>query len=314
MIYTWHQKIWDQLVATRNANHLPHAILISGAEGIGKQAFAEALVNSLLCESPQENYNACGQCKSCHVKHSDAHPDYYQASIAENKTQIVVDQIRQLNNFLHMSRSYQGSRVAYINPAESLNVNAANSLLKSLEEPANNSVIILVTSQISTLLATIKSRCQMLHLPTPNKQVALHWLSLQSTQHSPEELLEMSAGKPLYALKLDNEEHFKRRKDFAHDLSAAINQRQSVTEVSKKWQNSPKDELLDWQIHWVQQLIKYHFNTKQHLPALAIPQSANLNHLWTLHDELIKFREIAHTSLNAQLFIENMLLSWVKLY
>jgi DNA polymerase-3 subunit delta' len=314
MIYTWHQKIWDQLVTTRDAKHLPHAILISGAEGTGKQAFAEAFVNSLLCESPLDNYHACGQCKSCYVKHSDAHPDYYQVSIAENKTQIVVDQIRQLNNFLHMSRSYQGSRVAYINSAEALNINAANSLLKSLEEPANNSAIILLTSQISTLLPTIKSRCQMLHLPTPNKQAALQWLVQQPIQHNPEELLEMSGGRPLYALGLDNEEHFKSRKDFAHDLSAVINQQQSLTEVSRKWQNSPKHELLDWQIHWVQQLIKYRFNTAQHLPALTIPQSANLNRLWGLHDELIKFRKIAHTSLNAQLFIENMLLSWSKLY
>ena len=314
MIYTWHQKSWDQLVTTRNAKHLPHAILISGAQGTGKKAFTEALVNSLLCESPLENYQACGQCKSCHVKHSGAHPDYYQVSIAENKTQMVVDQIRQLNNFLHMSRSYQGSRVAYIRPVEALNINAANSLLKSLEEPANNSAIILLTSQISTLLPTIKSRCQMLHLPTPNKQAALQWLSQQSIQHDAEELLEMSGGRPLYALDLDNEEHFKSRKDFARDLSTIINQQQSITEVSKKWQNSPKHELLDWQIHWIQQLIKSRFNTSQHLPALTIPQSVCLDRLWGLHDELIKFREIAHTSLNPQLFIENMLLSWSKLY
>ena len=314
MIYTWHQKIWDQLVSARHAKHLPHAILISGAEGIGKKAFADALVNSLLCESPLDNYLACGQCKSCHVKHSDAHPDYSQVSIAEKKTQIVVDQIRQLNGFLQLSRSYQGSRVAYINPAEALNINAANSLLKSLEEPANNSVIILLTSQLSTLLPTIKSRCQMLHLPTPTMQQALQWLSQQSIQHNPEELLEMAGGRPLYALELDNEEHFNSRKDFAHDLSAVINQQQSVTEVSKKCQDSPKHELLDWQIHWVQQIIKHHFNAAQHQPALAIPQSANLDRLWVLHDQLIKFRQISHTSLNAQLFVENMLLSWVKLH
>jgi DNA polymerase-3 subunit delta' len=314
MIYAWHQKTWNQLVTTRNAKQLAHAILISGAKDTGKQVFAEALVNSLLCESPLDNYHACGQCKSCHVKHSDAHPDYYQVSIADGKKQIAVDQIRQLNEFLHMSRSYQGSRVAFITPAEALNINAANSLLKSLEEPANNSVIILLTSQLSTLLATIKSRCQMLHLPTPNKQLALQWLSQQSIQHDPEVLLEMSAGRPLYALELDNAEYFNNRRDFANDLSAVINQQKSITDVSKKWLNTPKHELLDWQIQWIQQIIKYRFNTAQQQPSLIIPQSADLSRLWVLHDQLIKFRQIAHTSLNAQLFIENMLLSWMKLY
>ena len=313
MIHTWHQTVWDQLITTRNSNHLPHAILISGAEGTGKQAFAEALIDSLLCESPLKDYHACGHCKSCHVKHSDAHPDYVHVTIDEKKTQILIDQIRQLNEFLQLSRSYQGSRVAFIHPAEALNINAANSLLKSLEEPADNSVIILLTSQLSTLLPTIKSRCQILHLVTPSKETALQWLSQQSIQHKPDELLEMSGGRPLYALTLDNEEHFERRNNFANDLSAVVMHQQSITEISKKWQHAVKYELLDWQIHWVQQLIKCHFSHTQQPSVLTIPRSGEITNLWQLHDQLIKLRAIAHTSLNAQLFIENMLLSWMKL-
>lgn len=313
MIHTWHQTVWDQLITTRNSNHLPHAILISGAEGTGKQAFAEALIDSLLCESPLKDYHACGHCKSCHVKHSDAHPDYVHVTIDEKKTQILIDQIRQLNEFLQLSRSYQGSRVAFIHPAEALNINAANSLLKSLEEPADNSVIILLTSQLSTLLPTIKSRCQILHLVTPSKETALQWLSQQSIQHKPDELLEMSGGRPLYALTLDNEEHFERRNNFANDLSAVVMHQQSITEISKKWQHAVKYELLDWQIHWVQQLIKCHFSHTQQPSVLTIPRSGEIANLWQLHDQLIKLRAIAHTSLNAQLFIENMLLSWMKL-
>ncbi len=313
MIYTWHQKTWNQLIATRKVKHLPHAILISGAKGTGKQLFAETLVNSLLCESPLDNDYACGYCKSCHVRKADAHPDYFQVTLEEKKTQIVVDQIRQLNEFLHMSRSYKGSRVAFINPAEALNVNAANSLLKSLEEPANNSVIILLTSQLSTLLATIKSRCQMLHLAMPNEKEALQWLSEQPIKHQAKELLEMAGGKPLYALALDNNEHFECRNDFANDLSAVINQKKSITDISKKWQNDSKQELLDWQIHWAQLLIKHYFNASQKNIILTIPQPVEIAALWQLHDQLIKFRAIAHTSLNAQLFIENMLLLWMKL-
>ncbi len=313
MVHRWHQKSWDQLVIARNAKHLPHAILLAGAKGTGTQAFAQALVNSLLCESPLENYHACGECKGCRVRKGDVHPDYFQIAIEANKTQILIDQIRELNDFLHMSRSYLTSRVAFINPAEALNMNAANSLLKSLEEPANNSVIVLLTAQLSTLLPTIKSRCQILHLATPSKTIALQWLSEQSIQHSPEELLEMSSGKPLYALALDNEEHFKRRNDFANDLLAVMMQQQSLTEISKKWQTASKDELLSWQIHWVQQLIKYPFNKVQAQAILQIPHVVDSAKLWQLYDQLIKLRRLAHTSLNAQLFIESMLLLWMKL-
>ncbi|MCK5896894.1 MAG: DNA polymerase III subunit delta' [Cocleimonas sp.] len=313
MMYTWHQKVWDQLVVTRHAEHLPHALLLSGAKGIGKKGFAEALINSLLCESPRERYHPCGQCKSCQVKYSGAHPDYHRVTVADDKKQIVVDQIRQLNEFLHMSRSYNGYRVAFIHPVELLNINAANSLLKSLEEPADNSIIILLTSQPSTLLATLKSRCQMLYLPTPNKQDALQWLSQQAIQHKPNLLLAMSGGRPLYALDLDNDEYFNSRNEFANDLSAVINHQQAITDISKKWQKASKQELLDWQLNWVQQIIKDHFSKTQNKPILVLPKPIDIHHLWILHDQLIRFREIAHTSLNAQLFIESMLLSWMKL-
>jgi len=313
MFYPWHQQTWDRLITMRDAKHLPHALLISGAKGIGKQAFAQTLVNSLLCESPLRHYIACGQCKACYVRASEVHPDYHQVILAEDKSQIVVDQIRQLNQFLYMSRSYQGYRVVFISPAEALNINAANSLLKSLEEPADNTVIILLTSQLSTLLPTIKSRCQMLHLATPNQQLSLHWLCQQTLQHNAEELLSMAGGRPLYALSLDNEAHFNSRTDFANDIVAVINQRQSITETSKKWQNASKQELLDWQVDWIQQLIRDYFSDVQQKPTLTLPQPVDIAPLWLLHDELIQFRRLAHTSLNAQLFIENMLLSWMKL-
>jgi len=313
MIYTWQQAAWDQLVTTRNKQHLPHALLLSGASGMGKSVFAKALVDSLLCEQPLGNYQACRKCKSCKVHHAGAHPDYREVILTADKTQIVVDQIRNLNDFLHTSRSYQAYRVVFINPAEALNINAANSLLKSLEEPANGSVIVLLTSQLSSLLPTIKSRCQQLQLPLPNKKAALAWLTQQQTKHKPEDLLEMAGGRPLTALELDEAKHYESREEFSRDISATLLQQKTIIEVSKKWQNTSKQELLDWQIYWVQQLIKQSFSKHQKRHLLNTIKSYDINKLWLLHDELIKFREIAHTSLNNQLFVENMLLSWLKL-
>jgi hypothetical protein len=123
----------------------------------------------------------------------------------------------------------------------------------------------------------------------------------------------MSAGRPLYALALDDSDSFKRYKMFANDLSAVMNQRQAITEASKKWQHDSKRELLDWQIHWVQLLIRCYFSNSQNKPPLSMPKSIDITRLWSLYDELIALRKVAHTSLNAQLFIESMLLSWEKL-
>ena len=313
MIYSWHQPAWDQLVATRSSNHLVHALLISGQSGTGKYAFATTLVNSLLCESPYEDLHACGQCKSCKTQQAGAHPDYQEIILAPDKTQIVVDQIRSLNSFLHKSRSYKAYRVVFISPAETLNINAANSLLKSLEEPAESTVIILLTSQPSSLLATIKSRCQQVHLATPTKKQSLEWLSQQTTKHTPSDLLEMAGGRPIAALSLDESSQFESRQEFANDLSDVLEKNKTMIEVSKKWQSLSKQMLLDWQIIWVQQLIKQSFSNQSIKPSLRINRTYPINKLWILHDELIKLRAIAHTSLNAQLFLENMLLSWSKL-
>ena len=313
MIYSWHQTAWDQLAKTRESNHLPHALLISGANGTGKYAFVTTLVSSLLCESLLDDYQPCGKCRSCKVHKANAHPDYQEVLLAEGKTQIVVDQIRSLNSFLHKSRSYKAYRVVFISPAESLNINATNSLLKSLEEPADNSVIILLTSQPSILLPTIRSRCQALQLPLPSRNISLDWLSQQPIQHSPEELLDMAGGRPLAALKLDEGTLFESRKEFADDLSAVLMQQKTIIEVSKKWQSSSKQALLDWQINWVQQLIKQTLSKHSGKPVLNICKVFDINKLWSLHDELLVFKGLAHTSLNAQLFVENMLLSWLKI-
>ncbi|MCK5902098.1 MAG: DNA polymerase III subunit delta' [Cocleimonas sp.] len=313
-IYPWHQKAWNQLITARHQQRLPHALLLAGISGIGKQSFAKAFINSLLCESPLEEGQACYQCKSCKVHKAGTHPDYKQVLLAADKTQIVIDQIRSLNDFLHISRSYQRYRVVLISPAESLNLNAANSLLKSLEEPTAYSVIILLSSQPSVLLPTVKSRCQQLTLAPPHRTDAIHWLQTQSVQHDPEMLLALSGGRPLTALSFDHETPFKMRQDFLADLSLLLKGEKSITEMSKKWQNNSKQTLLDWQIIWAQQLIKQQFvQNKDQTLSLPLSKTVDLHALWSLHDELLKLKKMTHTSLNAQSFIETMLLLWLKL-
>ncbi|RVU86205.1 DNA polymerase III subunit delta' [Leucothrix sargassi] len=317
MIYPWQQNSWGHLTRVLGQGNFPHAILLAGPEHSGKHDFALALAQSLLCDSRAENEVACGHCQSCNIFKAGSHPDYTSISLAEKKTQIVVDQIRALNDFVYLSRSYQGSRVALISPVERLNINASNSLLKTLEEPPEQTVLILVTSNPSELLPTIKSRCQLLHLPQPSKAEAIEWLSTQELTHSAEELLDASLGKPLLAKNLDQDERLAVRKQFAGDILKLLRGSLSLVAAAKNWEKAPKAELVDWQLQWVDLMIKQLYSEPDAAQDVITPHL--LKHLkrspqalWQLRDGLLEVKQHVHTSLNALLFTENMLVLWQR--
>ena len=316
MVFSWQQSSWDSLTQGRKQNHLPHALLLAGPEYCGKLDFAIHLAKSLLCDnSDVESLVACGSCKSCHLFEAGSHPDYTTVQLAEKKTQIVVDQIRALNDFIYLSRSYEGSRVVIISPVERLNVNAANSLLKTLEEPPEKTVLILVSSNPSELLPTIRSRCQIMHLPQPPAAEAIKWLNEQALKHSPDDLLLASCGKPLLAKQLDGDERLATRKDFATDILKLLRGNHSLTFVAKKWEKNPKQDLLDWQLQWVESMIRSTYQSEDAQsdpisPHLHRLMNQSIDNLWQLRDGLMELKAHVHTSLSPLLFTENMLLLW----
>ena len=127
----WHAPLWQQFLALHRSGRLPHAMLLSGPRGVGKQRFAEALLGYLLCASPGET--ACGQCHGCHMLAAVYHPDLLRVSPEEGKRQIRIDPIREVNAFVSQTAQQGGHRVIVLSPAEAMNVAAANALLKSLE-------------------------------------------------------------------------------------------------------------------------------------------------------------------------------------
>jgi len=317
--YPWHQSSWDKFVSARSKNHLPHALLISGTEATGKLDFAKKIVTSLLCTSPINN-QACQKCNSCKTYQSGANPDYMNIELLEGKQQISVDQIRQLTEFISYTRSFEAYRVILLHPVERMNNNAANSLLKSLEEPANNTVIILVSSNLGRIIPTIKSRCQLLVLPSPSKEQAIEWIKQQSASKNPEELLEMANGQPLTAINISDED-IQSREELANDLLNICTEQKTVTDVAKVWEKLDHSALLNWQINWVQKFIKNkalgQSPTNKNQQKLDVILSKIENRIasdaqWELYQQLIKQKQYIHTSVNPLLFIENMLLLWLQ--
>ncbi|MGB1310097.1 MAG: DNA polymerase III subunit delta' [Leucothrix sp.] len=318
MIYPWQQASWNQLSQGRQQNHMPHALLLAGPEHCGKFDFASSLAKSLLCESRDNDTQvACNRCKSCSLFEAGSHPDYTSVQLAEKKSQIVVDQIRGLNEFVYLSRSYEGSRVVIISPVERLNINAANSLLKTLEEPPAKTVLILVSSNPSALIPTIRSRCQVLHLPQPTHQQALQWLATHDLENPVEELLLAATGKPMLAKQLDEGERLATRKQLATDILKLLRGSVSLVSVAKQWEKAPKADLLDWQLQWVQAMVRGHYQaegapTDTISPHLYRLMRQSVSSLWELHDGLLELKSHVHTSLSPLLFTEDMLLLWQK--
>ena len=316
-IYPWQGTQWQHYLTARNADHLAHAVLLTGSDGIGKNHFATLLANSLLCEQVDSNGYACGECKSCKVKKSNAHPDYKFVGLPEGKKQIPVNAIRQLTDFLVLSRSYEGYRVVVISDADKMNDNAANSLLKSLEEPPPKTVIILVVDQLTRLPTTIRSRCQIMAMNKPDKTTALAWLEQQNLQHSTEMMLSLADNKPLLAKELDtNEELLEQRSKFAKDVMAVLQDTRSVTEVAKEWEKADLSTLLNWQMKWVHAVVKTASVETEENPStnkfLAQIKSSikNTESLWKLYTDLLHLKSMTDYPLNRLMFTESMLLLW----
>ena len=211
---------WSRLVGS--LEQLPHALLIHGPRGVGKLVLARRFSQLLLCESPAARV-PCGRCDGCRWFAEGNHPDFrlVQPEIltqdaesgdeppeleqagkkSKPSIEIRVGQVRELGDFLYIGSHRGARRVALIHPAEAMNTNAANALLKALEEPPANAIFILVSHEPARLLATVCSRCVRIGVPVPDRRSALDWLESEGIADA-ERWLAYAGGAPLRALEL----------------------------------------------------------------------------------------------------------------
>ena len=195
----WQQNRWREVRNALRENRLSHALLVSGSAGIGKQHFCRALAALLLCHQ-RSGEAACGHCKSCDLLRAGSHSDMQWVGVEQGSRQIKIDQIRRFIEFASRTAALGEYKVVLLKPAEAMNANAANALLKTLEEPADNTHLLLMGDDVSRLLPTLRSRCQSLPLADPAKAQSLRWLGqVCGEPRLAEELLEAAAGKPLQA-------------------------------------------------------------------------------------------------------------------
>ena len=213
-MHPWTEPLLESV--RRRLDRLPHALLVHGARGVGKLALAERIAQLLLCEQEKK---PCGSCAGCRWFLAGTHPDFRRiepealakeplpgeegeespAKRGKPSIEIKIEQVRALTDFLNVGSHRGKLRIVLIHPAEDMNPTTQNALLKALEEPPPSVVFLLVSHWPSRLLPTVRSRCVLLPVPLPNKDVAQRWLEAHHVQDAGR-WLAYAGGAPLRAM------------------------------------------------------------------------------------------------------------------
>ncbi len=318
----WQGELW-RLLASRQQH--AHAYLLHGPAGIGKRALAERLMALLLCQQPVAD-GACGRCKGCLLLSAGTHPDHQVLEPEEADKAIRVDQVRQLVGFVSQTAQLGGRKVVLLEPAEAMNLNAANALLKSLEEPAGDTVLLLISHQPSRLLPTIKSRCVQQRCPLPNRDQSLHWLAQQLPDLAVaqrQELLALASDSPLGALKLHGQGVLEMRAQVVDGIKKLLKRQQTPSQLAEAWNPLPLLLLFDWFCEWAHLILRFQMtgdeaglgaaDMQKVIPYLA--QKAAPADLLVLQDWLLAHRQkvLGKANLNRVLLLEALLAQWASL-
>lgn len=315
----WHEQAVQRLQLAWKQQRWPHGLLIYGAEGLGKRRLAEWIAQAVLCDRTRDELVVCGECASCKLYAARTHPDLMLLSPEEDKQQIAIDQIREACANLAMTSYRQGFKVAIVEPAHQMTIGAANSLLKTLEEPAPNTMLILLTSRPSGLPATIRSRCQQLAVRAPVEREALAWLAANAEAPVPTEILRFAHGAPLRALDLAKGRYSTLSGEVRTGLEALFAGKADVTQIAKHWND---DDLIDRLLcvdHWIEQKIRLAVGqTADLVTGTVLPSGAptlNISRMFVCLDRVRELRAVlARTALNKELAVEAILLAMLETF
>lgn len=317
-LYPWHEQTWETLMKSLNSGRLPHALLISGHDGLGKQGLAEALVARVLCQQATDLQLACGRCGNCQLIAAASHPDFVRLTVEEGKTRIAVQQVRDMIAHLGM-KSYRGNeKVALVYPADSMNASSANSLLKTLEEPTDGTLLVLVTARPSRLPATILSRCQRMEIKPPGHDLGIQWLEQEHGKADWGPALAFASGAPIKALALHKAGFAQRIVDLEKQIGAIVAGRSDPTAVAAEWASKDPQLCLEWLKVWAGYLIR-----GRSLGSLdmisggadaktlkSFIQNIDLKMFFKYLDDVNRSFRLLETTVNKQSLMEAVLIPW----
>lgn len=307
----WLEAARTQLQAALQSGRLPHALLLLAAAGSGESALGLWAGQLALCDAPESA--PCGRCPSCRLFLAGNHPDFVFISFEEEAKVIKVDQIRALAGKLTL-KSFRGRRkVGIIDPADRMNTQAFNALLKTLEEPPEETLLVLVASRLDRLPRTVVSRCQRLRIVGPAMDVATRWLEASEARDDWPGLLELAGGAPVRAQDLAR----RRVPDIAREMQAALDATGRAPldplDLAQAWFRDRPTDRLAWLEAWIVRCIRElalgreapRSSTSSGLP--KAPAAMNIRTAFKLLDSIRAARATLESSLNTQLLFEDLL-------
>jgi DNA polymerase-3 subunit delta' len=313
-VESWQQPLIENLCELKAKGRLPHAVLIEVASRADVGAFIWQLSTALLCQSDAAD-KPCMQCSSCQLMAANSYPDFSIARLEENERtgklnkDIKIDQIRKLIHRLSLTENNASGKLAVIYPAEKMNIAAANSLLKTLEEPSSNSILLIVSHQPGRLPITIRSRCQRWPLHNPERSVGLDWLNEQGVdKSSADAYLELAKQDAQWALHLHSLDFLAIKQRFDELLSDFTNDRITAPQLIKQLKQDDSrilkllltgrlrekvsTQLQNEPLQSQKSAIKAALDLIQHLESTLSVEDNNLNLQLQLEDVLISMKQI----------------------
>lgn len=319
----WHDSQWRRFAAMQASARLPHALLLRGPEGVGKYRFARRMVSALLCERQEFETRPCGDCRGCHLVAADSHPDLHALAPPEGKHQIGIDQVRSLIERIGLTPQYGGRKTVIVSPAERMTRAAANTLLKTLEEPPGDALFVLVAHRAGALPATIRSRCQIVDFPVPDADAAGSWLARElDSEEAAETALRLAHGAPLHARLRASGDGLKAREAILDDLERLLRGDCDPISTADRWRELGLVEVLYWLLSVVCDLVWLKNGRSAHSlthsdrgPALqGLARGLDLMGLFHLFDHLVEARRAAlgQLNFNEQLTLESIAIEWQR--
>lgn len=311
-VYPWQLNVWSTL--TQRFPQVGHGLLFYGKKGCGKEAFTQQFVAWLLCSDKQPD-QACGQCSSCLWLKSDTHPNYvYVTTDEDNKKQnakIKIEKIRELQPFVQ--QTVDGWRVIVIEPAEALNIASSNALLKTLEEPGERVVIILLADHYLKLPATIRSRLQHYALDRLTDDQANTYLNehLNAEQQTLGKLLlNLSNGMPLAAIELASSEWLTLRSAFINDWYHLVSQKNMPMQCASKWNKQLNfSELIVMFEYLLADLVAYKMeqNVKNSdLDFSLLAEQYQLEQLFDIYNDVHQAKQMVEQNVQSNLIVDQL--------
>lgn len=284
---------------------IPHAILLYGAAGVGKRALAIWIARERL------GLPGIAEGSQYPLKVPE-HADMHWISPLEDKKTIGIEQIRALVGDFGLTSYSGGGKVAVIEPANSMTANAANSLLKTLEEPPGDALLVLVVDRMGHLPATILSRCQRVNVGLPAREDSLAWLDHLQPGTTWEAALRLAGEAPLAAI--GAVEQLDQASSMLSEFTALAARRASPIDIAARWKDYGAQFWLEWLHRTVQECIKRAICGASGAIEGGLPETVlsriDRRNLFCYLDTISRIRSQAAGSFNEQLTLESLLIDW----